>query len=74
MIRTPGEEIVRLRELNKSKDQEIKELKKKINKLRTMAWEMDIPYPTIPEYVELHEKMQKIINYIDEEIYEGVEY
>lgn len=102
MIMTPGELIVKLREDIKTKDKEIKELKKynnkliadnnmrlniidqkdediqelksKINKVRQMAWEMDIPYPTIPEYVELHEKMQKIINYIDEEIYEGIEY
>jgi len=102
MIMTPGELIVKLREDIKTKDKEIKELKKynnkliadnnmrlniidqkdediqelkeKIDKLRQMAWEMDIPHPTVPEYRELHEKMQKIINYIDEEIYEGIEY
>jgi GTPase involved in cell partitioning and DNA repair len=95
MIRTPGEEIVRLREenkelkkynedligdnnllslSNKENEETIQELKEKIDKLRQMAWEMDIPHPTVPEYRELHEKMQKIINYIDEEIYEGIEY
>lgn len=95
MIRTPGEEIVRLREenkelkkynedligdnnllslSNKENEETIQELKEKIDKLRQMAWEMDIPHPTVPEYRELHEKIQKIINYIDEEIYEGIEY
>jgi len=33
--------------------------------LRDLVWEEDIPSPTIPEYVEHHESIQKILKYID---------
>ena len=47
------------------------ELKKKIEVLREMIWLEDIPSPTTIEYRELHEKMQKFLKYIDDEIFEG---
>lgn len=33
--------------------------------LRELVWGMDIPHPTTPEYTELHEKMQRILQFID---------
>lgn len=36
-----------------------------IEDLRELVWGEDIPSPTIPEYVEHHESIQKILNYID---------
>lgn len=39
-----------------------------IDKLRHLVWEQDVPHPTIPEYRELHEKIQKILRFIDEEM------
>lgn len=42
--------------------------REKVAELRELVWGMDIPHPTIPEYVELHEKMQKILTFIDEEL------
>lgn len=38
----------------------------KIVKLRDKVWARDIPHPTIPEYVELHEKIQATIKDIEE--------
>ncbi len=40
----------------------------KVIGLKELVHDMDIPHPTIPEYVELHEKMQTIQKYIDEVI------
>jgi len=40
----------------------------KIIELRDIVWGMDIPHPTIPEYRELHEKIQTIIRFIDVEL------
>jgi hypothetical protein len=40
----------------------------KIKELRKIVWLSDIPSPTIPEYRELHEKMQNIIIFIDDEL------
>lgn len=42
-----------------------KDIEEKIKELRELVWGMDIPSPTIPEYVELHEKIQKILEFID---------
>lgn len=36
-----------------------------IEDLRDVVWLEDIPSPTVPEYVEHHESIQKILNYID---------
>lgn len=36
-----------------------------IEALRDVVWLEDIPSPTVPEYVEHHESIQKILNYID---------
>jgi hypothetical protein len=45
-------------------------LLERLNDLYETVWGEDIPNPTIPEYRELHEKMQKIMkeikNLIDE--------
>lgn len=34
--------------------------------VKHVIWEEDIPSPTIPEYIELHEKMQRINQVVDE--------
>lgn len=44
------------------------ELMDKIERLRYLVWLEDIPSPTTPEYREHHESIQKILNYIDNEI------
>lgn len=33
--------------------------------LRDLVWGLDVPHPTCPEYVELHEGIQKILGAID---------
>ncbi len=45
----------------------------KIKQLREIVWLEDIPHPTIPEYVELHEKIQRILRFIDDELLKGEE-
>lgn len=37
-----------------------------LQQLRSKVEDLDIPHPTIPEYIELHEKMQTIIKEIDD--------
>lgn len=44
------------------------ELRAKIEKLRYLVWEEDIPSPTIPEYIEHHKSIQKILEFIDQEL------
>ena len=36
-----------------------------MRELREFVWMQDIPSPTIPEYRELHEKIQAILKKID---------
>lgn len=43
-------------------------MKDKIETLLSIVWGEDIPSPTVPEYVEHHKSIQKILNFIDEEI------
>ena len=43
-------------------------LKDKIETLRELVWGKDIPSPTVPEYVEHHKCIQKILKFLDEEI------
>lgn len=66
-------------EYNRSKDLQrenddsnykYKNIQDKIQELRELVWLQDIPHPTIPEYRELHEKMQKILKFIDENLIE----
>jgi len=45
-----------------------KELRGKIEDLRHLVWGEDIQHPTVPEYIEHHISIQKILKYIDEEI------
>ena len=33
--------------------------------VRDLVWEVDIPSPTVPEYIEHHEQMQSIMRNID---------
>lgn len=40
-------------------------MKAKIEQLRHLVWEQDIPHPTTPEYREHHESIQKILKFID---------
>lgn len=44
--------------------------KRKIWELRDLVWGMDVPHPGCPEYVELHEKIQRILKFIDTELLE----
>jgi hypothetical protein len=37
----------------------------KLIELRELVWMQDIPSPTIPEYREHHESIQKILNALD---------
>lgn len=43
--------------------------------IRYALWEVDIPSPTVPEYVEYHEQIQKLIALVDEKMakYRGKE-
>lgn len=41
-----------------------------IRELRDKVWYEDIPHPTIPEYIEHHASIQKILKYIDQMIKE----
>ena len=43
-------------------------LKDKILDLRDLVWGEDIPSPTCPEYIEHHESIQKILNFINNEL------
>ncbi len=36
-----------------------------LNKVRDLVWEVDIPSPTVPEYIEHHEQMKSIMRNID---------
>jgi cell fate (sporulation/competence/biofilm development) regulator YlbF (YheA/YmcA/DUF963 family) len=45
----------------------------KLKKLYDFVWMEDIQNPTIPEYIELHEKMQKILKEIEKIIKESEE-
>ena len=33
--------------------------------VRDLVWDVDIPSPTVPEYIEHHEQMQSIMRNID---------
>jgi len=44
------------------------ELLNKIRQLRELVWLEDIGSPTIPEYVEHHVSIQKILKFIDSEL------
>jgi hypothetical protein len=43
-------------------------IKEKILELKELVWLQDIQYPTIPEYREHHESIQKILKFIDDEL------
>lgn len=36
--------------------------------LKHMIWEEDIPSPTVPDYVQIHDMCQQLINYINTDI------
>ena len=40
-------------------------LKDQVLELRDVVWGQDIPHPTIPEYVEHHQSIVKILKFID---------
>jgi SMC interacting uncharacterized protein involved in chromosome segregation len=46
----------------------IEELQAKIQELQEIVEDEDIPSPTIPEYVEHHASIQKILNFIGKEL------
>lgn len=39
-----------------------------LEEIRECVWLKDIPSPTVPEYIEHHESIQKILLFIDEQI------
>lgn len=43
--------------------------------IRAALWDVDIPHPTVPEYVEHHQQIQKLIAIVDEKMakYRGKE-
>lgn len=43
-------------------------MRKKLLELRELVWDEDIPSPVCPEYIEHHESIQKILNFIDNEL------
>ena len=43
-------------------------MRKKLLELRELVWGEDIPSPVCPEYIEHHESIQKILNFIDNEL------
>ena len=45
-------------------------IKEKLRALREFVWLRDIANPTVPEYKELHRKMQEILVEIDKMIEE----
>jgi len=45
--------------------EECRALRDQLGKLRAFVWRKDIPHPTIPEYREHHEAIQKILVQID---------
>jgi hypothetical protein len=48
-------------------------LRIKIEQLRDLVWMEDISSPTVPEYVEHHESIQKILKFIDSKLLEEAE-
>ena len=43
-------------------------IREKIEKLRELVWLEDISHPVVPEYVEHHESIIKILKFIDSEL------
>lgn len=46
------------------------ELKGKLAELRELVWGEDIASPTVPEYVEHHQSIQKILHFMDKDVAE----
>ncbi len=44
------------------------ELREKILRLRELVWEQDVPSPTTPAYVQLHQGITRILKFIDSEL------
>lgn len=38
---------------------------KALEEISYALWEIDIPSPTVPEYVEHHEQVQRVMNLVD---------
>ena len=51
-----------------SKEIYMEKQKEIIKELYLLVWGMDIPSPGCPEYVELHEKIQRILSFIDKKL------
>lgn len=49
------------------------DLRYKIEVLRKIVWEEDIPSPTVKEYIEHHASITRILDYIDSELMEEEE-
>ncbi len=52
-------------------EERLERMRAKVKRLREIVWLSDVPHPKSPEYIELHEKMQRIINFIDTEMLGG---
>lgn len=49
---------------------ENEKLKETILELRELVYNEDIPHPTIPEYIEHHNSIKKILKFIDDRLLE----
>lgn len=41
-------------------------IKRAFNKIKISLWEIDIPSPTVPEYIEHHEQVTEVLNLVKE--------
>ena len=53
--------VILKRTVNTDPKQQIQSLKDRINKAYQIAWDNDIPSPTCPEYVEMHNALKAIM-------------
>ena len=44
------------------------EILQDLNEIYDKIWEVDIPSPTVPEYIEHHSEMKMLLRIVDEKI------
>lgn len=60
-------------EIMKHAEDEHSELIEVLQEIREAVWDVDIPSPTVPEYIEHHKQIQSILALIDSKIKEASE-
>lgn len=60
-IYTDGGRVILKRVVKTDPLSEISSLKERINKAHDIAWNNDVPSPTCPEYVEMHNALKAIM-------------